>query len=488
MNKLKESLMENKLLILLFILSTTFFIYQHLTNFSWDFASYVLNSKYFIGKGFYYEHYRPPLMPLILSALSIFSWLLAEYIFIILASLLFFYTSVKLANSSGINKELFYLFSLTPFTLLHGFINGTELLSLALLELFLIFTIKEKSYAGLFLGLAALTRYNFLIFLVLIFINKDIKKIIKNVFFFLLPFIPWFIYNFQKTGNIFTSFADLYAIGFKFREYINLQIDILDFLWISGFLILFAFIGIIVLIKNWKEKNKTSILILLICVLTLYQFYTTPLKVVRYLFPLALPLVYFSVLGINFIKKKSQKVFTISLFIVLFSYSSVIPSLAISTSKEEYQDAISKLNELNIEECRVFSNEWVMLNYLEKTTEIFPRKELLQNRIKEGGIIVLFSKTPEPEWAKDKNFLKKFPVLYESNKFIILGEKGKCNPEERIDKTYVELTSKEVNEIYNYTINTNPCFTLFDKKPLLEKTCNFVNFKEFKQDANRNFA
>ena len=100
----------------------------------------------------------------------------------------------------------------------------------------------------------------------------------------------------------------------------------------------------------------------------------------------------------------------------------------------------------------------------------------------------MFSKTPEPEWAKDKNFLKKFPVLYESNKFIILGEKGKCNPEERIDKTYVELTSKEVNEIYNYTINTNPCFTLFDKKPLLEKTCNFVNFKEFKQDANRNFA
>lgn|SRR3989344_85515 len=485
MPKVKEFLFKNKLVVLLFLLSTSFFIYQHSASFSWDFASYVLNSQYLSGQGNYYEHYRPPLMPLILSALSVFSWPLAEYIFIVLVSLLFFYTSTRLAVLSNINKELFYLFSLTPFTLLHGFINGTEILSLALLELFLIFAIKEKSYAGLFLGLAALTRYNFLMFFILIFISKDLKKIIKNTLFFLLPFLPWFFYNFYKTMNFFTSFADIYAIGFKFREYIDLQVNMLDFLWVSGFLIPITLVGIL---KNWKEKNKTNILILLLCILTLYQFYTTPLKVIRYLFPLILPLAYFSVLGIQSIKNKSQKAFTIALVIILLSYSSIIPSLTITTSKEDYQDAIFKLNELNLKECRIFSNEWVALNYIGKTTEIFPRKELLEKRINEGNIIILFYKTPEPEWAKDKTFLKQFPVLHESKEFIILGEKGKCNPEEKVDKNYVELTSKEVSEIYDYTINTNPCFTLFDKKPLLEKTCNFVNLKGFKQDENRNFV
>ena len=285
--------------------------------------------------------------------------------------------------------------------------------------------------------------------------------------------------------NFFTSFADIYAIGFKFREYIDLQVNMLDFLWVSGFLIPITLVGIL---KNWKEKNKTNILILLLCILTLYQFYTTPLKVIRYLFPLILPLAYFSVLGIQSIKNKSQKAFTIALVIILLSYSSIIPSLTITTSKEDYQDAIFKLNELNLKECRIFSNEWVALNYIGKTTEIFPRKELLEKRINEGNIIILFYKTPEPEWAKDKTFLKQFPVLHESKEFIILGEKGKCNPEEKVDKNYVELTSKEVSEIYDYTINTNPCFTLFDKKPLLEKTCNFVNLKGFKQDENRNFV
>ena len=390
MPKIKESLTNNKVIIFLFILSTSFFIYQHLTNFSWDFTSYVLNSQYVLGEGNYYEHYRPPLMTFLLAFLSIFTLPAAEYILIVLVSLLFAYTSISLANASNIDKNLFYLFSLSPFVLLHGLINGTELLSLALFELFLIFTIKGKKYSGLFLGLAALTRYNFIIFLILVFISKDVKKIIKNTLFFILPFIPWLIYSFYKTGNAFTSFADLYAIGFKFRGYINLQVNIIDFLWISGLLILIAIIGIMSLYK--KEKTKTNIIILLILVLTLYQFYTTPLKVVRYLFPLVLPLAYFSVLGTNFIKNKSQKMFIVLMILTFLFYSSIIPSLSIGNSKEVYKGAISKLDELNIRFCKISSNEWVMLNYLGKTTEIFPRKELLQKRINEGNIVVLFYK------------------------------------------------------------------------------------------------
>ena len=49
---------SNKLMILLFIASTIFFLYQHHVAFSWDFNSYVLNAKYWFADGNYLEDFR----------------------------------------------------------------------------------------------------------------------------------------------------------------------------------------------------------------------------------------------------------------------------------------------------------------------------------------------------------------------------------------------------------------------------------------------
>ena len=481
-------MVKNRYLLILFVLSTSFFIYQHSVNLSWDFAAYVSNAEYWLGNSNYYEPYRPPLMPLALGILSFFGWTAAEYLFILLCSALFLYSSTKLAESLKINPILFYLFSLSPFALFHGLINGTELLSLSLLELFIILLLKNKNYSGLFLGLAALTRYNFLIFLPLILLSRDIRGVCKNMLSFILPFIPWGIYNFYAYGNFLASFADIYAIGFKFREYLPNALNWLNFLNVISFLLPLFIIGLFRR-KNFTDDKKVTWIMGIILFLTIYQFYTTPYKVVRYLFPLVLPVAYFSVQGAGLIRKKSKKVFIFilaSLIILNVIYLTIASTHTINTSKEEYMDSIAILKEKGISECRILSNGWVILNYLGKTSEVYPRKELIQKTIDEGNFIILFRSIEDPAWTKNKALIASFSKIYESDRFFILGKLENCNQELKVDKLYVEETKEEVELIYNYTINTNPCFTIFENKELLEKICNFINYGKFKVDENRN--
>src|SRR3989338_5837401 len=186
-DKIFAVIAKNKPLLVIFLLSTSFFAWQH-QFISWDFASYASNADYW-QDGSYYEVSRPPLAPIILYSLDIFP--LSEYIFIILASLLFLYSSVRFADCVKIRREFFYIFSLSPVALFYGMLNGTELLSLALLELFLVYLLEKKPQAGMFLGLAFLTRYNFLIFFPLIFSNRYPKKIAATIALFLIPMIPW---------------------------------------------------------------------------------------------------------------------------------------------------------------------------------------------------------------------------------------------------------------------------------------------------------
>ena len=93
---------KNKLLVILFVLSTAFFVYQHFINFSWDFATYEDNARYWAGQGSYYETGRPPLVPFLL-------FIGGEYLFIVLSSLLFLYATIKLADAMKLRREFFYL-------------------------------------------------------------------------------------------------------------------------------------------------------------------------------------------------------------------------------------------------------------------------------------------------------------------------------------------------------------------------------------------
>jgi len=495
-DKIFAVIAKNKPLLVIFLLSTSFFAWQH-QFISWDFASYASNADYWQGDiyrigsesdsaGFYYEISRPPLVPVILYLLGIFP--LSEYIFIILASLLFLYSSVRFADCVKIRREFFYIFSLSPVALFYGMLNGTELLSLALLELFLVYLLEKKPQAGMFLGLAFLTRYNFLIFFPLIFSNRYPKKIAATIALFLIPMIPWLAFNFITTGNMLTSLADSFALNFKYRYYFTQPSSILHILTALSFLLPLFLLGLWQAFRKWNFKpamkflcsEKAKLLLIVVIALSLYQYLTTPSKELRYLFPLVLPVAYFSAKGIETFRKKAAIIAIILVALNLTLFASMNTGYE---TRERYQDAINILKSNQIENCRVLSNAWPIMNYIGQPSEPFPRKELLGKAIEEGNIVILFPSMGEPEWMQDRDFIREFPAVYESSELIVLGT-GECNPPMRYEHNYMALLHEKIRNVYNVSINTNPCFVMF-RGGVLENTCNFANGKGFVLDENR---
>src|SRR3989344_4326049 len=126
---LKE-IKENPYIFSLFVISTSYFLYQHFTIISWDFSAYVLNAKYLFYHGDYFEVYRAPFAPLILGVFLVFGKI-SEYLFIIFVSVLFLFSNISLSNTlrkkikiSDENKiffnVLFYFFSLSSYVLFYS--------------------------------------------------------------------------------------------------------------------------------------------------------------------------------------------------------------------------------------------------------------------------------------------------------------------------------------------------------------------------------
>jgi len=146
------------------------------------------------------------------------------------------------------------------------------------------------------------------------------------------------------------------------------------------------------------------------------------------------------------------------------------------TSGAAIRESINVLNRFNISECRIFSDAWVFLNYFGKTTEPMPWDQLKKKKLDQGDFLISFY---DFELQNFQDY-----QLYAKN-FVLLGNISKCNKERIIYDTYLNSLSSTLNHVYNVTINTNPCFILFEDYSLLEKTCNFFNLKCFCNDANR---
>src|SRR5437016_2218738 len=94
----KKWIVKNKFIVTLFFLSTSFFLYHHYSNLSWDFSIFVLNAKYWVGSSNYYEVLRPPLMSFLILILSPLTWQVSEYIYIIIISAVFMFSTIKLSG------------------------------------------------------------------------------------------------------------------------------------------------------------------------------------------------------------------------------------------------------------------------------------------------------------------------------------------------------------------------------------------------------
>ena len=323
---IKRFVKENRVVTLLFIASTAYFILQHLSHLSWDFSVYMMNAEYWRGIGGYFEVQRPPLMPVILLALGILGRQTAELLFIILTSGLFFYSTVVLADACATSRKIFYALSLNAFFLVFATVNGSELLSLVLIELFLAALITGR-VSGIFFGLAFLARYPVIGLAPLFLFHRRLWSMIKNGFLAMLAVTPWLMYNQYTTGNALTSIANSYAQNVKFRYYIHQAPEIVHFLEVLNLLTPLVIIGagmsIYAAYKTAaKEKKKddkresrggedktraffssahflvkthfTDFLMFAFFFLVVAGYMRTPLKFDRYLFNITIPAVYFS--------------------------------------------------------------------------------------------------------------------------------------------------------------------------------------------------
>jgi hypothetical protein len=488
MGKIKKFIKKNYLILILFITSTIFFLYQHYGFVYWDFSAYILNARYIFYTGTYFEAYRAPMASIIFGPLLLFGNL-SKYLYLIIVSTLFFYGNIKLTNSifkkhfqkhpsnEIFIKFVFYFFMLSPFLLRYGTIAGTELLGLAFLELFLSQVFSGK-ISGFYLGLATLTRYNFLIFIPFLLFNKNIKKIIINIISFVVILSPWLIYNKIKFNNFFTSIIDSYALNVHFREYLIEPFNFLAIGNLTGIFLPFMTLGIILsiiqIIKTKNiYKNKISLSFLLISFLIIYDCYNIPLKITRYLFNLILPIAFFSTMGLLFLKYKLKINKNVIIIILLIVFLITIAGFFRNSYLErgatyKFNSAAKDIQKLNINQCEILSPHWVPVTFF--TENIYPLGgNSINPSIQQGKIILLFKDDSTIDDGFSQSEIKKENIIHETKKYLFLGKENISN--ENCSPRY----------IYDSPLIENPCIIIEEKfeefklGKLARNTCEIIN-------------
>lgn len=493
-NNFKNFINKNPFLIGIFAISLFYFLIQHYFDLSWDFKAYVLNAKYLFSNGSIFEVYRAPMASLILG---LFSWLgkLSEYFYIILGSVLFLYSSIKIADALyekyffkfKINKEfarlVFYGLSINIFTLHYGFLVGTELLGLAFFELFLAYFILNKK-SGHFLGLACLTRYNFLMFFPFLFINKDYKKIIKNLLLFFLILIPWYLFNLIKWGNGFTSIASSYNLNIISRLDVVQEFSFSSILIVMNWLLPLFLIGLIITFYYFKKNKqgiKYSLLFIAIFALIIFDFYETPFKINRYLFNLILPIVFFSSISIFYLsfklkkhKNKTQKIISVLLIgiVLLFFVNLVFNPFGQSMinkheSENVYKNIANDISESRLSECHFFSSHWVLVNYY------YPCSSFMMWNISKSFSnnypLILFYNLETIDDKYNKSEIDNYDYISKNNDYAILA------PNNMTNNTCVKWKGYDYPGVENSCEVLSQRFSFLKLDSFLLKICNKVN-------------
>ncbi len=453
MKRLKNFLMQHSYK-LLFIFATGFFLLVHFLYQGWDFSTYVLNAQYLFDSGDYFEISRAPLMSVLLWCLSLFGWRIAEYLYIIFISGLFFISSYLLARGLKLNEIYFYLFSINAFVLLYGLVEGTELLALAFLELFLFFLIKNRWYAGFFLGLVCLTRYPMVVFFPLVIFHKSWKIRIASAFAFVFAFIPWLIYNQIVWGNLFYSIADSYSLNILYRDYVPHVFHLASVIIAANILFPLVILGIIIFIKK-REFRRDTLIILAAIVVTIYSVYSVKADVLRYYLPLTIPFAFFSVYAFHSFSEKQKKYFLVIFFI--FTIFALL--FGLNKLEEKIPDYTNIFEEIeDIKDCQLSSNIWVDLSYRGILSEPYPRREMLELTL-EKEYVLFYYNAREPEYMYNLTFLEEFPIYFQDDDFIILGDT--CSPIRTVNSSYLQRLNRDLLEMDNYTISEDPCEILF---------------------------
>ena len=125
---------------------------------------------------------------------------------------------------------------------------------------------------------------------------------------------------------------------------------------------------------------------------------------------------------------------------VFIIFSPIINISYIKQNPEPFQDIIPAFDE-----CATASNAWLYLNYLGSTVEPAPKKADLEKEINAGKKILLFKvkkfsskdipklfsdkvniNAEQIDYAFDQEFISTFPLIAETDNYLLLGYEDKC--------------------------------------------------------------
>lgn len=268
------NLKKNKevfLILLTFFIIKLVFFKRHLIW--WDESVYIGMSKYIYSLGSYglWEDIRPLLWPIMIFGSTVFARIL-----VLVLSLACIYLTYLIAKRLFNKNTALIATMMLAFNPVFFFYSGKILAGIAALFFILLsfyFFINKRDYlAGLFIGLAFLTRFPAGIFLVILFIplllywkKKDL--FIKKAGFFILGFltvvIPFLIFNYFYYGQMLKPLITaFYTINRVIAcNYLYVLPWYYYFLLLLGynFLVIFAIIGIYLLRK--RDLRKYALLL-----------------------------------------------------------------------------------------------------------------------------------------------------------------------------------------------------------------------------------
>lgn len=428
---ISEWIYENRLVLAIFLFSTAFFLWQRSTGFSWDFATYVLNAKFLAGSGFYYEWTRQPLPSFMILSLSFLGWALAEYAYIIVVSILYLYSSLVFARKTGIDRTLFYAFSMNAYALVFGLKLGSELLSLALLQLFIAHLYDKR--AGIYAGLSFLARYSNLNFLLFLLAPRNARKIALAIILFALVISPWLYFNYAETGSPVTSIRDSYMLNVVFRRldgYIS-SFSYSDLLFSLNLLLPLMIAGIA---RLFSRKSEYDVLMLGFLAVAVVSYALIPFKEERYMFPITLPAAYFAAKGAEARRSGILLAFVIATLALLFI---LLP--AARNEPSYFYRTVST-------ECMAQSNAWVALNYYGTPSEPYPNQEQFGEAVEDGYRIIFFKHAGFPLYMNNRTFMQRFPVIEENEGYVMYGDASKCKEPANHEMLFMDRIARRIED------------------------------------------
>jgi len=424
---LEQFILQNKALTGYWIILTGILLYQHSLGWNWDFLVYLMNGEYIFHGGHFMEWLRPPIASVIMGSLQfIFSRPVSGYIYIFTVSMFFLYAAKRFSESEGLDLLVFAVLISTPAFIAFSTREGTEMLSLAFIMLFLTDLNGKKS--GLWLGLSIFTRWTHAIMAPILLLQKNRKKILKTGLIASAVSLPWIIYSYSTTGDILASPVSFIALNVLLRgESSPPQLVHFAVITVPAILVLSLAVKDCVREKmtSLVKENRISWAIIYITGATGLIYFLSDITHLRYLYPLVLPVAFF---GTKILKDlETEKL------IYGFMAMNLVFGLSFATStgfesSRPYQDASENI------ECMVESDSWVPLNYAGLKAQSPVDSNVTRERIRKGWRILDFTgELVDNEIEKTSGKL-----IRDMGTYKIYGNPEKCAEPQSVDTTRID--------------------------------------------------